>query len=81
LIAPDATLNIIKDYNVIKKMEIKLPHVLEGIIKCPNPNCISNNEPIVSKFFLISEKPVKVRCAYCERIFSSDEIESYNIFK
>ena len=75
LIAPDATLNIIKDYNVIKKMEIKLPHVLEGIIKCPNPNCISNNEPIVSKFFLISEKPVKVRCAYCERIFSSDEIE------
>jgi|UniRef100_A0A7C4TVL3 aspartate carbamoyltransferase regulatory subunit len=75
LIAPDATLNIIKDYNVVKKIEIKLPEVLEGIIKCPNPNCISNNEKVISRFFVISEKPVKVRCAYCERIFTSDEIE------
>jgi len=75
IIAPDATLNIIKDYNVVKKIEIKLPQVLEGIIKCPNPNCISNNEKVISRFFVISEKPVKVRCAYCERIFTSDEIE------
>jgi aspartate carbamoyltransferase regulatory subunit len=75
LIAPDATLNIIKDYNVVKKIEIKLPEILEGIIKCPNPNCISNNEKVISRFFVISEKPVKVRCAYCERIFTSDEIE------
>ncbi len=75
LIAPNASLNIIKNYKVVKKIKVSLPEVLEGIIRCPNPNCITNKESVTSRFFVVSKKPVKVRCAYCERIFSSDEIE------
>ncbi|MFH1257898.1 MAG: aspartate carbamoyltransferase regulatory subunit, partial [Candidatus Micrarchaeota archaeon] len=42
LIAPLATINIIKDFEVIEKYKVKLPEVLEGVVQCPNPNCITN---------------------------------------
>jgi len=75
IISPTATLNIIENRNVKEKKKVVLPNVLENIIKCPNTNCITNsNEPIKTKFIVEKKEPVKLRCFYCERIFSSDEI-------
>ena len=75
IISPTATLNIIENRNVKEKKKVVLPNVLESIIKCPNTNCITNsNEPIKTKFIVEKKEPVKLRCFYCERIFSSDEI-------
>jgi aspartate carbamoyltransferase regulatory subunit len=68
LIAPKATINIIKDYEVIKKSKVQLPREVVGILKCPNPTCISNaREPIESRFYVISDDPPRIRCYYCER--------------
>ncbi len=70
LIAPNATINIIRDYEVIEKYRVELPERLEGVIKCSNPNCISNtNEPVISKF-LVNKKPVELRCIYCDHVIS-----------
>ncbi len=70
LIAPSATINIIRDFEVIEKYKVDLPDSLEGVVKCENPNCISNtNEPVISKF-LVNKKPVELRCIYCDHVIS-----------
>ncbi len=70
LIAPNATINIIRDSEVTEKHSVYLPKSIEGIIRCANPNCISNveKEPVMSKFITVSENPPLFRCFYCERI-------------
>jgi len=68
LIAPKATINIIRDYEVAKKQRVKLPDEIVGIVKCSNPTCISNaNEPVESRFLVIKKDPPRIKCYYCER--------------
>ncbi len=70
LIAPDATINIIRDFEVIEKHRVDLPDRLDGVVKCDNPNCISNTiEPVISKFS-VNKKPVELRCIYCDHVIS-----------
>ena len=73
LIAPESTINIIKDYDVVEKRKIELPDVIKGILSCINPNCISRMEGI-SKFIVEKRNPVVLRCYYCERLIEEDEI-------
>lgn len=70
LIAPRATINIIRDSEVVAKHHVFLPTTIEGIIRCANPNCISNadREPVVSRFTTAGESPLRFRCFYCERM-------------
>jgi len=66
LVAPHASINFIHNYAVIEKLEVKLPAVIEGIVKCLNPCCISNSdEPVVSKFYIKTEEPLLLKCHYC----------------
>jgi len=68
LIAPKATINIIRDYEVVKKHKVELPNEVIGIAKCSNPTCISNSrEPVQSRFHVICKDPPRIRCYYCER--------------
>jgi aspartate carbamoyltransferase regulatory subunit len=77
LIAPTATINIIKDYNVVKKYKISVPGEIINILKCTNPACItrSEREPITPKFKVISEKPIRLRCIFCNNILELEDIE------
>jgi aspartate carbamoyltransferase regulatory subunit len=75
LIAPRATLNIIKDYQVVRKERLALPDEIVGMIKCSNPTCITNHEQQVqSKFQVVSREPLKIKCEYCETIMGQEEI-------
>jgi aspartate carbamoyltransferase regulatory subunit len=66
LIAPEATINIIRDYEVVEKLRVERPDVVTGILACPNTNCItSDNEPVESRFEVLSDG---VRCEYCGTI-------------
>jgi len=78
LIAPNATVNIIDDYKVVEKYRVHLPKEFVGILKCPNPRCITNHgEPVKTEFVVISEKPLILRCKYCERdIYQEEAIEN-----
>ena len=69
LVAPHASINIIKNYQVIEKLEVKLPQTIDGIIKCSNPCCVSNSgEPIRPKFHVKNEEPLVLKCHYCGAI-------------
>jgi len=68
LIAPTATISIIRDYKVREKRVVDLPPRIVGVLRCPNPTCISNQpEPIESEFELTERRPVILTCAFCER--------------
>ncbi len=75
IIAPDATLNIIRNFTVEKKVNVKTPELVEKIIKCSNPVCITNKQPVRTKFHVINKEPLKVLCHYCERVMLKDDIE------
>ncbi|RMF07035.1 aspartate carbamoyltransferase regulatory subunit [Candidatus Woesearchaeota archaeon] len=75
LLAPTATVNIIKNYSVRKKMNLELPEMLKGIIKCANPKCITNNDMVETKFHVRSTKPLRVQCHYCERYMTENDLE------
>ncbi len=75
LLAPHATINIVRNYRVVEKQRVKLPHLIRGIVKCGNPACISNsNEPIKSMFYVESEDPLRLRCHYCGRVMEKEDI-------
>ena len=69
LIAPKATINIIRGYEVAEKHRVELPDELIGIARCSNPTCVSNakREPVKSRFKVISRDPPRIKCYYCER--------------
>ncbi len=75
LLAPHATINIIRDYKVVEKQRVKLPKIIENIIKCANPACISNsNEPVQAKFYVESEEPLLLKCHYCGYIVEKKDV-------
>ena len=77
LVAPDAKLNIIKDYEVIEKKVVEVPDTIVGIAKCMNPKCITNSENILTKFEVISDKPIAMKCFYCEKITNENEMNFF----
>jgi len=75
LLAPHATINIVRDYKVVEKQRVKLPNVIRGIVKCANPTCISNSgEPIQSKFYVECEDPLLLKCHYCGYIMEKPDV-------
>lgn len=76
LISPNASIAIIKDEEVVKKLQISLPKVITGIARCSNPNCITNrDEPMETEFMVTNGKEVKLRCTYCDK-YVNDILES-----
>jgi aspartate carbamoyltransferase regulatory subunit len=67
LAAPNATINIIKDFAIRKKIVAKLPKEIVGLVKCANPQCVTNKEAVETSFTIASTNPLELRCDYCER--------------
>jgi aspartate carbamoyltransferase regulatory subunit len=75
LVAPEAKLNIIRNYSVVEKKIVEVPEEIIGIAKCMNPKCITNNEKITTRFNVVSKKDVKLKCRYCEKITDQAHME------
>ncbi|MCD6348342.1 MAG: aspartate carbamoyltransferase regulatory subunit [Candidatus Korarchaeota archaeon] len=76
LVAPTATINIVRDYEVVDKRRVELPDKIEGIVKCVNPKCITNapREAVKPAFTVISRKPLKLVCEYCGEYLTEEEV-------
>ncbi|MHA1291159.1 MAG: aspartate carbamoyltransferase regulatory subunit [Promethearchaeota archaeon] len=76
ILSPNATISLIENYEVIEKKKVKLPKIIKKLILCVNKTCISNShkEPIDTEFLVLEEKPLKIQCIYCDRIYKLDEI-------
>lgn len=77
VVAPNVKLNIIRNYEVVEKKQVVMPHELKGIVKCNNPQCITNNEPMSTRFHLIDKENGILKCHYCEKEQQIDNIKLY----
>ena len=74
LVAPTATLIVIKDYTVVYKAKVEIPDKIRKIVKCINPNCITNHESIPTKFTVIDKEDLRLQCHYCEKVTKKEVI-------
>ena len=76
LVAPEATINTIDDFRVKKKAKVRLPGRIKGIVRCTNPNCISNKqrEPLLPSFKVTAGAPPLLTCEYCGTYISHEEV-------
>ena len=75
LVSPTASLIEIKDFEIIKKTSVEIPDKAYGIVKCFNPNCVTNVEGVSTKFDVIDKKDIKLKCVYCEKITAKSNME------
>lgn len=76
LIAPNAKINIIKEYQVVEKRQMIIGDEIHDVMHCANPVCITNNQPVPTNFYVIKEyDEVRLKCRYCEREVGKDEIK------
>lgn len=74
VVAPSVKLNIIRDYKVMEKKRVQMSDELKGIIRCANPKCITNNEPMSTLFHVIDKENCLIKCHYCEKEQQRDEV-------
>ena len=75
LIAPKATLIVIKNFKVVEKRDVEIPDVIKRFVKCVNPNCITNHQQVATRFSVIDKEDLKLQCHYCEKITAKNNIE------
>ena len=72
VVAPNIVLNIIHDYEVVEKKTVVTPEEIKGIVKCNNPKCITNNEPMATYFHVADGI---LTCHYCEKEQDINKVE------
>ncbi|MFO0980514.1 MAG: aspartate carbamoyltransferase regulatory subunit [Planctomycetota bacterium] len=77
LLSPEATFSIIRSFEVVHKFRPELPDVVEGLVRCSNPSCITNADRIRTRFRVLRSQPLRLRCHYCERAFNEEEVELF----
>ncbi|MCR4920698.1 MAG: aspartate carbamoyltransferase regulatory subunit [Bacteroidaceae bacterium] len=75
VIAPNVTLCIIHDYEVVEKKKVQMPQELTGVIRCPNPKCITNNEPMPTHFHVLDKENGILQCHYCNREVTLEQVK------
>jgi aspartate carbamoyltransferase regulatory subunit len=75
LLSPDATLSIIRDYEVVEKQDLVPPESFHGLIRCVNPACVVHVERMQGSFVVELRDPVTVHCLYCERVITAEQFE------
>ena len=75
LIAPKATINIVKNFKVVKKYNVDVPKQIFDVIRCSNPSCVTNGrEPVAPKFKVVSTDPLLLKCMYCGRYTTEEDV-------
>ena len=80
VVAPKIVLNIIKDYEVVEKKTVETPDELRGIVKCNNPKCITNNEPMHTVFNVVDKTHGILKCRYCDKEQQIDNVLTTKAF-
>lgn len=75
VVAPNVVLNVIKDYEVVEKKTVETPNELRGIVKCNNPKCITNNEPMTTVFNIVDKEHGILKCHYCDKEQDINKVE------
>ncbi len=72
VICPHISLCIIRDFEIVEKKRISLPDELVGIVRCGNPKCITNHEPMRTRFHVSGGA---LTCHYCNNTVGMDKVK------
>lgn len=76
LLAPNVKVNIVREYMVVEKRVLQLPDEVTDLVSCNNPNCITNHQPVNTKFYVLKENDLyRLKCRYCEREINQNEVQ------
>lgn len=75
VVAPNVVLSIIRDYEVVEKKTVTTPDELRGIVRCNNPKCVTNNEPVKTVFHVTDKETGILRCHYCDKEQDINKVE------
>jgi len=73
VLGPNASVCFIREYEIVRKVRVTLPDRICGVLRCPNPSCITNHDRLETRFDVERETPTLVRCHYCERLIRENE--------
>lgn len=80
IFAPQATINVIEDFKVIKKLNAHLPEEIQGTLVCPNSSCITRFEKTLTHFYVKSHKcKVYLQCRFCQKDFLKEEVKKSSL--
>ena len=74
VIAPNVKINVIRNFEIVDKHCVTLPDELTDIVKCNNPKCISNNEPMATRFHVLNRTNLLLQCHYCGKKIEAADI-------
>lgn len=75
LFAPEATVNLIENFRVVRKLHLKMPDTISEVFRCPNSNCASHGEPVKSRFYVGQHQgQTRLKCHYCEKTFPREVV-------
>jgi aspartate carbamoyltransferase regulatory subunit len=74
LVCPRASISYIRDFDVVEKLEARIPDDAIGLVRCPNPGCITNHEQVTTRFSVTASPGLRLQCHYCERSFGRDKL-------
>ena len=64
-----ATVNIIEQGRISRKIKLQLPEKVTDVLKCKNPRCVTSTEPSIPHIFhLVDPTEESYRCDYCDDI-------------
>jgi aspartate carbamoyltransferase regulatory subunit len=76
IFAPEATINIIENFEVKQKITTHLPESIANVFHCPNRACVTTKESVNTIFHISDQgKKVKLTCHYCEKEFDRDKVK------
>ena len=75
LVAPQATINLIRNSQRVEKLKVRVPDRIEGLVRCPNSGCITRHEYVPTRFDTLSREPLELCCYYCNVTFHGNEVE------
>ena len=79
IVAPMTVVNIIRNFKVVEKHPVATPETVKGFVRCANPKCITNNQPVETFFHVVrTGDQIALRCKYCEKITHLDQVEIKN---
>lgn len=74
--APNARISYIKNSEVVEKVKVTVPDAIEGNVMCSNPMCITNHQPIKTKFKVVNKEKLSIKCNYCEKVTAKEQFKT-----
>ncbi|MDR3295004.1 MAG: aspartate carbamoyltransferase regulatory subunit [Clostridiales Family XIII bacterium] len=75
LVDHNATVNVIEDHIIVRKIKLSLPEKVTNVFRCKNPRCVTSAESGIPHIFHLADAEAEeYRCEYCDEIVKAEDL-------